>query len=150
MKINVTKRNIRKFTALQGKKKRVSTITDDYGNQVHVIRKKDGKIKTKSADKLYGAKKQLKNDTATKNYSDVSNKSFKSRTIRRHLVSADRRYYREKGVAGNNYGKDHRKMNYHSAAKNKLMSSSKSKSALDSLRKSAQQVHGLARKSRKE
>ena len=43
MKVNLVKRNKRLFiNAVNGKPKRVKTVTDDYGNRVHIVK---GKVK---------------------------------------------------------------------------------------------------------
>lgn len=56
-------KNVRLFkNAQNGKPKRVNTATDDYGNRVYVVKKKNGETKIRSAGGIYGAKKQLNRD----------------------------------------------------------------------------------------
>ncbi len=50
MKSNTAAKKIRLFTNTQlGKPKRVKTVTDDYGNRVHVIKTKNGETRIKNS-----------------------------------------------------------------------------------------------------
>lgn len=53
MKTTQAVRDIRKAGT-----KRVKSIVDDYGNRVHVVKKKNGETKIRSAGGIYGAKKR--------------------------------------------------------------------------------------------
>ena len=55
-------KNVRLFkNAQNGKPKRVNTVTDDYGNRVHIVKKKDGKtVQRKASGGMYAKKRDAK------------------------------------------------------------------------------------------
>lgn len=122
MKVNLVKRNKRLFiNAVNGKPKRVKTVTDDYGNRVHIVK---GKVKP-ALRKLSNAKKNYRNFKETTPIEKNAPKIWDSKRgdkdlvrIARHSKSRD---YRKNIISLNqdNKIKYHENRTYPSAKKYK-------------------------------
>ncbi len=88
MKITQALRNIRKAAT-----KRVKTVTDDYGNRVHIVNKKSGKTIQRNAGGIYGKKKMM-NTAKRGRYPNKDSSTaglFPTKTGLRHYQSNERR-----------------------------------------------------------
>lgn len=89
-------KNVRLFkNAQNGKPKRVTTVTDDYGNRVHIVKKKDGKTVQRSAGGIYGVKKRLRNPDLPYDDSTSAATPERKRMAKRHFRSFGNRLKRK-------------------------------------------------------
>lgn len=98
MKTSQSTRNIRKYLLSQnGRSKRVKSLVDDYGNRVHVAKKKNGSNVIRNASGVHGAKKRVAKMDGTKRgkYRIVDNEIFphnyRAKKTKRHADSLSRR-----------------------------------------------------------